>query len=152
MTHELLKEFPVIVEIPLAWGEMDAFQHVNNVAYFRYIETGRIAYFERLGFLKMMKESGIGPILGSVQCRFKIPLVFPDTISLGTRISQMSEDRITMTHRILSHKLQKIVAEGESIGVSYDYNTLKKAPLPEAMKKKIFELEGEGLHGMKEPI
>ena len=30
----LLKEFPVITEIKVAWGEMDALQHVNNAVYF----------------------------------------------------------------------------------------------------------------------
>ena len=38
---ELLKGFPVIVQLPIAWGEMDAQMHVNNVVYFRYIENAR---------------------------------------------------------------------------------------------------------------
>ena len=28
---DLLKGYPVITEIPVAWGEMDALNHVNNV-------------------------------------------------------------------------------------------------------------------------
>lgn len=32
---ELLKDYPVVVSIPVAWGEMDALQHVNNIVYFR---------------------------------------------------------------------------------------------------------------------
>jgi acyl-CoA thioester hydrolase len=40
--------YPVVIEIPIAWGEMDAFQHVNNIFYFRYFESARIAYFGRL--------------------------------------------------------------------------------------------------------
>jgi hypothetical protein len=37
------------VSIPVAWGEMDAFQHVNNVIYARWIETARMAYLDRIG-------------------------------------------------------------------------------------------------------
>lgn len=44
----LLKDFPVITEIKVAWGEMDALQHVNNVVYFRYFETARLDYFNKL--------------------------------------------------------------------------------------------------------
>ncbi|MFO7632899.1 MAG: acyl-CoA thioesterase [Caldilinea sp.] len=57
---DLLAGFPVIVEISVAWGEMDAFQHVNNIVYFRYFESGRIAYFERTGAMEEMAKSGIG--------------------------------------------------------------------------------------------
>jgi hypothetical protein len=28
--QDLLKDYPVVIEIPLAWGDMDAFQHVNT--------------------------------------------------------------------------------------------------------------------------
>ena len=42
MDHKQLENYPVVIEIPVAWGDMDAFQHVNNVAYFRYFESARI--------------------------------------------------------------------------------------------------------------
>jgi acyl-CoA thioester hydrolase len=32
----ILEDYPVIVEFPVAWGEMDAMGHVNNIVYFRY--------------------------------------------------------------------------------------------------------------------
>ena len=40
---EALGRYPLSITIPVAWGEMDAFQHVNNVSYVRWLETGRIA-------------------------------------------------------------------------------------------------------------
>jgi hypothetical protein len=36
--EKLLEGYPVIIEIPFAWGEMDSLQHVNNIAYFRIPE------------------------------------------------------------------------------------------------------------------
>ena len=65
MEKKLLEGFPVIVEFPVAWGEMDALGHVNNIVYFRYFETARIAYFERVKLLELMEKTGIGPILAS---------------------------------------------------------------------------------------
>ena len=87
--HEVLAQCPVVIETPVAWGEMDAFQHVNNIVYLRYFESGRMAYFERLKFIEFMDQTGIGPILASVQCKFKMPLTYPDIVSIGTRISQI---------------------------------------------------------------
>ena len=58
-----LANFPVTIQVPVAWGEMDAFGHVNNIVYFRYFESARIAYFEKIEFIKFKDNIGVGPIL-----------------------------------------------------------------------------------------
>lgn len=45
-----LSVYPVIYDQKVAWGDMDAFGHVNNVQYYRYIESSRILYMEN-GFV-----------------------------------------------------------------------------------------------------
>lgn len=140
MEH-LLKHCPVVIETPLVWGEMDAFQHLNNTAYFRYFESARIAYFERLKLLEYMEATGVGPILASTSCRFKIPLTYPDKVSVGARVSKIEDDRFTMEYYVVSHKHQKVAAEGIGLIVSFNYKENKKAPLPSELKQRIEELE-----------
>ena len=139
---ELLSDFPVKIEIPVAWGEMDAFGHLNNVVYFRYIESGRVAYLRSLGDIDFMGGAGIGPILASVQCRFKSPVTFPDTVIVGTRIRDLGVDRFTMEHRLVSKAQGRIVAEGEGLVVAYDYAVGGKAPIPDAVRARFEALEG----------
>lgn len=139
--EDLLEHFPVVIEIPVAWGEMDAFGHLNNTVYFRYFESARMAYFERLQVLEFMAETGIGPILGSTSCKFRIPLLYPDTVSVGTRISDLAGDRFTMEYAVVSHQHQKLAAEGTGVVVSFDYNTRNKTPIPDEMKNRIEALE-----------
>jgi acyl-CoA thioester hydrolase len=141
MEH-LLKAYPVIVEIPLAWGEMDALRHINNVVYFRYFENARTAYFEKLNFWDFMHSTGIGPILASTKCKYMAPLTFPDNILVGTRTSEIKEDRIIMEYGLVSRRLQRIAARGEAVLVTYNYREKKKTPLPEEWRKSISELEG----------
>lgn len=145
--NELLTGFPVVIDIPVAWGEMDALRHVNNIVYFRYFESARIAYFEKLRFWEFMNQTGVGPILASIQCKFKIPLTYPDTVSVGTRIPSMEQDRFVMEYRAVSHKSQAIAAEGEGVVVSYNYRESKKTPLPEEMKQRILTLEESATKG-----
>ena len=64
---ELIGDYPVVIDIPIAWGDMDAFQHVNNTVYFKHFESARISYFEKIDFLEVMNKTGIGPILASTQ-------------------------------------------------------------------------------------
>lgn len=142
--NNLLKHCPVVIETPVAWGEMDAFRHLNNTAYFRYFESGRIAYFERLNLLEYMEQTGVGPILASTTCRFKIPLTHPDTVSIGTRVATIEADRFTMEYFVVSHKHQKIAAEGSGLIVCFDYQQNKKAELPAELKRRIEQLERVG--------
>jgi len=137
----LLKEFPVVIEIPVAWGEMDAFGHVNNVVYFRYFESGRIAYFKQAGMFEVLDETGIGPILASTRCRFKAPLTYPDTVSVGTRITNIEDDRFLTEYCVVSHQLQRVAAEGDGLIVIYNYRTDERTPLPAAIKQQILEIE-----------
>jgi acyl-CoA thioester hydrolase len=140
MEH-LLKAYPVIVEIPVAWGEMDALRHINNVVYFRYFENARIAYFEKIKFWEFMNNTGIGPILASTKCKYIAPLTFPDTVLVGTRTSEIKEDRFVMEYGLVSKRLQRIAAKGEAVLVTYNYHEKKKAPVPEALRRIISEIE-----------
>ncbi|MCZ2994894.1 thioesterase family protein [Acinetobacter baumannii] len=51
-----LSVYPVIYDQKVAWGDMDAFGHVNNVQYYRYIESSRILYMEKALLHKGLKD------------------------------------------------------------------------------------------------
>jgi acyl-CoA thioester hydrolase len=133
--------FPVCVLVPAAWGDMDAFAHVNNTVYLRWFESARIAYFERMAILEPGAPSKVGPILASVSCRFKAPLTYPDTVEVGVRVSDVGEDRFTMVYRVWSRALERVAALGEGSNVSYDYEAGRKAPLPAAWREAIERIE-----------
>jgi acyl-CoA thioester hydrolase len=138
---ETLADFPVVIELRVAWGEMDAMQHVNNIVYFRYVESARMAYFERIGFLKHQQTTGIGPILAWTSCRFRRALTYPDTIQVGARVKAIEADRFTMETRIVSSAMSDVAAESEGIVVSFDYRKQKKAKLPGTIRDRIRRLE-----------
>jgi len=138
---ELKREFPVVISIPVAWGEMDAFGHVNNAVYFRYFETARSHYLEAIGFRGGGDRGVVGPILASTHCRFRRPLVFPDTVQVGVRAKEVGEDRIIFEQRIVSEKLGEVAAIGEAVVVSFDYGRSVKAPVPESVRRRIEEVQ-----------
>jgi len=130
-----------VIELPVQWGEMDAYQHVNNVVYLRWVESGRLAYFGEAGILRHMQETRIGPILHSTNCRFRIPLTYPDIVSVGTRVSDVGEDRFTMQTIIVSREHGRVAAESESLVVMMDYARQAKASIPDVIRRRIGELE-----------
>ncbi len=138
---ELFRTFPVIVTQAVLWGEMDSYRHVNNVAYFRYFENGRLEYVRRAGWFDIEQATGIGPILASTQARFRRALTYPDIIHIGTRLLEMKDDRFTIEHQIVSEALNDVATDGQGLLVSFHYATSKKAPLPEPLKEAIRALE-----------
>jgi acyl-CoA thioester hydrolase len=135
---ELVRTYPVVVTQAVLWGEMDSFQHINNVVYFRYFENGRIAYLDRLAW----KQEPIGPILASTNAKFIRAVTYPDTIHIGTRLmGEIGADRITVEHAIVSESQDAIVTVGQGVIVGYSYTKQVKATLPDWLKKRIRELE-----------
>jgi acyl-CoA thioester hydrolase len=146
MQNALLAGYPVVVEQAVAWGEMDAYQHINNVVYFRYFENSRLEYFRQIDWLAMQNDTGVGPILASTHARFRKPLTYPDEILIGARIVEVALDRLTMEHRILSRRLGAVATEGEGIIVTFDYARGAKAPVPDALRQRITALEATANH------
>jgi acyl-CoA thioester hydrolase len=141
----LLADYPVVIELPVTWGQMDAFSHVNNTVYFRYFEDARLAYYERLALPGYMAATGVGPILSETRCRFRIPLEYPDSVAVGARVAALHADRYLMRYAVVSLAHRKLAAEGEGMLVSFDYRTQAKAPIPEHVVAAIRALEGARL-------
>ncbi len=139
-SHPLLTGYPIAVQTPLTWGQMDAFAHVNNTQYFRWFEDVRMAYFQACGIFDHMSEHHVGPILAHTQCRFMAPLSFPDTVHVGTRIEDMGDDRFTMVYRVVSEAGNLVAAEGDGRIVMFDYAAKAKAPVPDYIRIKMQEL------------
>lgn len=144
MTHPELAAFPVVVELDVAWGEMDSYAHVNNVVYFRYFENARIVYLDRIGWMASKDAAGLGPIIASTSARFRKPVGYPDRVLVGARVSDVQADRVTFDYRLVSTKLNAVAAEGQAVVVSYDYRAGAKCPIPESVRRAIGELEGAG--------
>jgi len=140
-TPTALQPFPVVIRIPVQWGEMDLYGHVNNTVLFRYFESARIVYLERCSFLESYDLNKIGAILHSTDCRFRQPLHHPDEVLVGTRATRVDEDRFTMSYVVFSQATSQIAAEGSGIVVSFDYERRTKVPLPQSVREGIAELE-----------
>lgn len=139
--EELLQGYPVVVAIPVAWGDMDASQHVNNTRYIRYFEDARVAYFERTGVTDISGNSGVGPILAHISARFKAPLTYPDEVQVGTRVISVGQHSFKMEHKLVSVALHRVAATAVSVVVAYDTVEGKKTLLPDTWRRALGRVE-----------
>ena len=139
--HEALIDFPVLVTMPVLWGDHDAFGHVNNLVYLRWCETARVEYLMRVGLWPSLPPEGIGPILARISCDYKRPLTFPDTAYIGTKVTRIGKSSFQMRHLVVSKALDAVAAEVDSTLVVLDYGLGKAVPVPENCRKAMEELE-----------
>lgn len=136
-----LQDFPVVIALPVQWGEQDAYGHVNNAVYFRWVESSRIAYTERLGFAGLMRETQVGPILASVTCDYRRQIIFPDEVRVGSRVTRLGRTSFGMEHRIVTTSNLAVAAEARSTIVLFDYRAQTPTPLTEAIREAVRRLQ-----------
>jgi acyl-CoA thioester hydrolase len=132
--------YPLKLKLRIDWSEMDLYAHVNNVTYFKYIQAGRVNYWETLGLNTLMDKYKQGPILASTACNFRKPLFYPGNACIETGVESVGETSFTILHRILNDA-GEIAAEAKDIVVFYDFNTHTKIVIPEAIREKIAGVE-----------
>ncbi|MFZ4287299.1 acyl-CoA thioesterase [Variovorax sp. HJSM1_2] len=79
------KKLAYEMSLPIRWGDMDAMRHVNNAAYFRYMETARIDWLLSIGALGDGAEEG--PVIVNAFCNFYKQLEYPGDVLVKTYVS-----------------------------------------------------------------
>lgn len=135
--------YPVQLEIPVQWGDMDAFQHVNNLVYLRWFESARIAYMMALGHnITAANQEEPGVILGWQDCKYIFPITFPDEVLIGIKVTGIDIDRFHLQSKIFSVKHKRLAAIANGTMVTYDYQNQQKTNVPKKIQEAILSLEG----------
>ena len=139
-----MEQFPVKLPLRIDWSEMDLFGHVNNVAYFKYIQAARVNYWEVSMLTVLFDEKRIGPILLSTGCQFLKPLFYPSNIVVESRIEFIKTTSFGMHHRILNQQ-NEVAAEAHDVIVTYDFNKNEKVPVSDEFRRAVETIENRKL-------
>ncbi|MDE0737471.1 MAG: thioesterase family protein [Pirellulaceae bacterium] len=136
---------PVVLTIPVQWGDQDAFGHVNNTHSIRWFESARMEYFDLDPIVQLLQGTRVGPILVSIHCDYRQQLSHPETIQVTARISKIGRTSMVIEHQIFSHQQQVLISEGYSTIVLFDYAKNEPVPVSEELRQAIESLEGRSL-------
>lgn len=135
MSQSPLQDFPMIQKQVVAWGDMDAFGHVNNANYYRYFESVRISYLQAIGALDQLEACN--PVVSANSCRFLKPVTYPDALELGARVVELRGSGFRMEYVLVSSRQQAVVATGEAVVAAGG----GKLALSDVLRQSIFRLE-----------
>lgn len=128
-----LSEFKLEVKLRIDWSDLDMYQHVNNLTFMRFMQSGRVNFWEATNLSKIFEETNRGPMLVSSHCDFKKSLYYPGTAIVKTKLAYMKNSSFALDHVILNEK-NEICAEGRDVAVCYDFNTETTYPIPEDLR------------------
>jgi len=128
------------IKIQLDWSEMDLFGHINNVAYFKYIQAARVNYCELAGINTYRPEQKLSFAVAASSCIFKKPLYYPGSIVVKTKVEWIKNSSLQLNHVILNQS-GEVAAEGEDVIVLFDYDQNTKANVPSNVREKIVKIE-----------
>lgn len=123
-------------ELPVRWGDMDAYGHVNNAVYIRYLEEARVQMLVKMG--ANLDGSGIDPVVINVGCTFLKPVVYPATLRIDCFVKDPGRSSFMTTYQLFdTRQPDEPVGEGYAKVVWMDHHTGRSVPLPEAIRAQI---------------
>lgn len=87
-----------IAQIPVRWGDMDSYGHVNNTLYIQYLEEARVSWFEKLGIA--MNNVPTGPLILQTLHTYLKPVVHPATVMVELYAGAVGRSSLTIEHRL----------------------------------------------------
>lgn len=134
-------KYPITITLRIDWCDLDIFKHVNNVMYFKYIQTARVNYWEQSKLVSMYEEDGIIPMLLSTQCRYIKPMYYPGDVTVKSSITYIKNSSFGLSHLLFDHH-GDLVAEAQDVMVLLNEKTQQKVTVPDEIRAHIKSIEG----------
>lgn len=133
-------EYSTELVLRIDWADLDLFGHVNNVAFFKYVQASRVHYCEKIG-LTSLNESGKNSFMvASSQCQFKKPLLFPGQVKVQMCVDWIKNTSLQLNYRLMNDT-GDVVAEASDIIVVYDHHHKLKVTVDQQLRALIAEIE-----------
>ena len=119
----------------VAWGDMDALGHVNNVAFNRYFESARAEFF--LGKLEVRSAGPekTGPVITRVAMEYRRQVFFPASLEATIGIVAVSSRTFGLGFTLWEE--EQCVAQGESEHMWLDFQTGRPTRIPARFRELL---------------
>ena len=130
----MLEGYPVVVRQAVVWGEMDAYRHVNNTVYFRYMEQARISWFDAL-VPRGEAWKGTSIVIANASCNFKRALNYPGTVEVKVYTEAPGGSSVATHYELMLNG--ELYADGAATVVFIDMQKQKPIRIPQAIREVI---------------
>jgi acyl-CoA thioester hydrolase len=135
-------------DIRVRFADTDLQAIVFNANYLTYYDVAWTEYFRELGFeWKDILALGVDTVLARTTMEFKSPAKFDEVLEVYTRISKIGTTALTFEFEIYRAGEDRLIGSASSLYVCVDPKTLKSTPVPDRLRQRICDFEGDNLSG-----
>jgi acyl-CoA thioester hydrolase len=124
------------INIAIDWADLDLFGHVNNVTFFKYIQSARVNYCELIGLTALNNTDKLSFMVASSQCQFKKPLLYPNKIFVSCKTTWIKNSSFQLNY-LITLEDGTLIAEAEDVLVVFNHQQKIKAMLNEEIRLRI---------------
>lgn len=123
-------------DIDVRWGDLDAFNHVNNTVFLRYLEEARIILLQDIAPVADRSESG--PVVVNINCNFRREIGYPASVRVHLTARVASARRMLLEHTICAVDDASVVyADAQITVVWVSTETGGAIALPDSVREAI---------------
>jgi acyl-CoA thioester hydrolase len=121
--------------LPIRWGDMDAYGHVNNTVYFLYMQEARVDYLESLGY--RIGDYDTTPVIITAACTFLIPIAYPGEVEVRLFLGEPGRSSILSSYEMRRGDSDALCATGEATIVWTEVASGRPVPIPENLRERF---------------
>ena len=131
--------YPVRVDIPVRFRDVDILGHVNNAVIVTYLEITRETYRRKLG--ESTDVSQFGFLLARVECDFRKPIPYDTVVHARVGCPRIGTKSWELVYRLESPDGATLWAEARTVQVAVDFATGATQEIPAEIRAAMEKLE-----------
>ena len=135
-----MEGYKIVTDVPVRFSDTDALGHVNNANYLSFIEVARVDYLKKA--FGRAKVEDLGVIIARIEIDYKSPAFHHEVLRVGCRVIEIGGASIRMEYRIEDKATGRLIAQSQSVMVTYDYALGRPIRVPEDWRKKMEDFDG----------
>ena len=127
--------------IATRYSDYDTKGHVNNAVYLTYFEWARVQAWRQVATGKAgLSEADISDpplIVAEARVKYVSPANIGVPLAIEIGVKEVRTKGFSFSYRIVASDDDRLVAEGETVQVAYDYSAGRTMPISAEMRKAL---------------
>ena len=130
---EAERKLLTVFRIQVRWADLDANRHVNNVAYFTYMEQARVDWLKRMELQTTAQNEG--PVVVQTSCNYKTAIPYVEALDVHLYAGAPGRTSFPTFYDIVSVEDPKLkYADGQAVMVWTDRTSGQSRPVPDTLR------------------
>jgi acyl-CoA thioester hydrolase len=126
----------ISVHVSTRWGDMDAYNHVNNSVYATYLEEARLRWFST--FDRPWADDETAPVIAAMNINFRKSVEWPAELTVELFAGRVGRSSLAMPFRMFDRGDPSILyADGDTVLVWTSPRLGTSVPLPDHVRRAL---------------